>query len=164
MKRTIWGLGVVILVLFCANTLLADFVCVPAAAFKGWNEEEDFNIWYGQGIYLSKDSTNGPVYAELDLPDGAIIKSMRILYIDNSTSSMEARLMRTNLFNGDMDILFSATSTGESTSMGSAVDSSCSPASSYRKVYNNACSYCIRVYFNDFGTDLKLFGVTVEYE
>lgn len=164
MKKSLLGIGIVLVMLFCANTLLADFVCVPAAAFKGWSDAEDYSIYYGTGIYLRKTTTSGPVYADLLLPDGVVIKSIRLLCVDDGTSSLEASILRTNLFNGDLDTIFSVTSSSDTPAITSFVDSSCSPAASYRKVYNNACSYSVRVDFGSFGTEYKLYGVTVEYE
>lgn len=44
------------------------------------------------------------------------------------------------------------------------VDSTCSPAPSYRKVDNGACNYMIRLTFPDFGPSLALVGIPIEFD
>jgi hypothetical protein len=167
MKKKVLGIGVLVL-LFSATSLTADFVNIPASAFKGWSNTIDYNCVISPGSYFyfySPDGDDG-FLAEVHLPDGVKMKNMRLLYYDNdAVNDMECTLWRHNMFLPDCTAVFQVTSSGASTtSVRSAVDSSTSPNSN-RVVYNNVCTYTIRILMNSSGMNsIRLYGVTIEYE
>jgi hypothetical protein len=165
MKKKVLGIGVLVL-LFFTTSLMADFVNVPASAFKGWSNTIDYSCVISIGNYFyfySPDGDDGYL-AEVHLPDGVKMKNMRLLYYDNDGSNnMECTLYRHNMFAPDCTAVFSVTSTGAETTIRSAVDSTTSPNSN-RVVYNNVCTYTIRILLNSTGSNMRLYGVTIEYE
>jgi hypothetical protein len=139
----------------------ADFIHIPAASFTGDSSQLRVN----NGYYLYAQDSIGSLHAPVELPHGAIIKSMRIFFLDNhATGDLEVHLYRRNLYNGDYLELFYLESSGASNTDRFEVDSTIYPAPSYRRVYNNACQYYIKAYFGGYGTTLRLYGVTIEYE
>jgi hypothetical protein len=154
----IWAL--IFLFAFSASAARADFVNVPASAFRGDTESEDFNC---DGIYVVKPSTGGLLYASVNLPDGVVIKNMRLLYQDNSTDyNLTATLWRMNMFTGGSTALFLVSTSGASPTSQSLVDSTTSvPAN--RMVYNNVLQYCVSLYFHGGDSNIRVYGVTIEY-
>ncbi len=152
--------ALILLFVFSASTTRADFVNVPASAFRGDTESEDFDC---DGIYVIKTSTVGLLYASVYLPDGAVIKNMRLLYQDNSTHyNVTATLWRMNMFTGGSTALFLVSTSGASPTPQSLVDSTTSvPAN--RMVYNNVLQYCVSLYFNGGDSNIRVYGVTIEY-
>jgi hypothetical protein len=161
MKKMIRIGALIFLFVFSASFVMADWVTVPAAAFRGDKETTDFDINVGEVL---KTATNGYLYAPVNLPNGAIIKNMRLLYIDNSASyNVTAILYRTNLFTGINTSLFSVVTSGASTSRQYLVDSTTTYASD-RKVYTNVLQYNIQLYFSGGDSLIRVIGITIEYE
>ena len=138
----------------------ADFVHVPAS---------EFNITPSDGMYMGgqmvyKAGTIGYLTAPVLLPDGAVIKNIRVFYYDNDAEYLQVSLVRRNQFTDDMVSLFQVQTQGATSGFRSSVDSTCSPAPSYRKVYNNTCQYYMRAYFGTTGSSLILYGISIEYE
>lgn len=137
----------------------ADFSHIPASEFVSG----DAGVLYRSGSCVFMNSTYGFMVAPVDLPDGAIIKNIRVFYYDNSSESIELEFIRHNQFSGDRNILFSIVTQGQFNGSRSSVDSICSPAPSYRKVYNNTCQYYLKAQFGTEGGTLAIFGVSIEY-
>jgi len=142
-----------------APAVLADFIHIPASEF---NVSPSDGMFMG-GQFVYKTDTIGYLTAPVHLPDGAIIKNIRVFYYDNHVSSIQVSLYRRNQYTDDFTQLFYLQTAEAINSDRFAVDSTCSPAPSYRKVYNNACQYYLRVYFGATGNDLKIYGVAIEY-
>jgi hypothetical protein len=161
MKKMIRIGASIFLLVFSASLAMADWVNVPAAAFKADKESEDFDINAG---YVQKPTTDGYLYAPVNLPNGAVIKNIRLLYMDNSASyDVTAILIRANMYNNTTMALFQVSTSGASGTYQSLVDST-TPVAANRKVYNNVLQYAVQLYFSG-GDDLILvMGVTIEYE
>lgn len=136
-----------------------DFVHVPASEFN--ITPSDGMFMGGQMVY--KTGTLGYLTAPVHLPDGAVIKNIRVFYYDNSSYYMQVNLVRRNQFTDEMTSLFTVQTSGALDEYRSIVDSTCSPAPSYRKVYNNTCQYYMRAYFDTTGSNLILYGISIEY-
>jgi len=133
----------------------ADFVddMGAANAYDITNEE-----------YIIKTTASGTLVAPVHLPDGAIIKSVTVIYYDNDTSAIYWYLGRANKYTGTIDYLYTDYTPGTSTSIRSSVDYSCFPAPSYSQVINGACHYWIELRFYVVSTDLRVYGITIDYD
>jgi len=114
--------------------------------------------------YLIKTTAAGNLYAPVHLPDGAVIRSVTLVYYDNDAGSIYWYMGRCNKYTGVTDYLFTDYTPGASTAIRSSVDSSCSPAASYRKVYNGACHYWFELRFYVVSANLRAFGVVIDYD
>jgi hypothetical protein len=114
--------------------------------------------------YLIKTTAWGYLYAPVHLPDGAIIKSVTVVYYDNDSDSIYWYMGRANKYDGTVDYLFTDYTPGAVDSIRTSVDSSCSPAASYRKVYNGPCHYWVELRFYSVTTDLRVYGVIIDYD
>ena len=155
----------VFFVLLSSSYLMADFVNVPAAAFQS---VEDSGIRVSsRHAYIALGSTEQTLYAPVYLPDGAIIKNIRVQYMDNDAANdMTVELVQANTYLGTFSILLTETSSGASASVQSMVDSDCSPnAPSKRLVINSVLTWCIRVAVSAAGPGdtLRIYGVVIEY-
>lgn len=164
-KGRLFGCLVLILLL-SAPALLAEFVYVPASAFK--TQDESGGLWlegmYGQYVYRGS-AGQGWLYAPVLIPDGAVIKNAKLMYYDNG-GYMEFHFYRYNMYSGSAHMLFSGTTVGlpDSIEIRSLVDSSIPYAPSYRKVYANVLSYTVRVSLSQLGDTLRIYGFVIEYQ
>lgn len=160
MKKMIRIGALIFLLVFSASIAMADWVNIPAAAFRGDTEGEDFDI---DGNWVLKTTTAGYLYAPINLPNGVVIKNIRVFVYDNSASyDVTARVWVTNMFTGIGKELFSVSTSGSSTSVQALVDST-TPIAADRKVYNNVLQYCLQLNFSGGDSNIRVYGVTVEY-
>ena len=151
-----------IAILCPANTLQADFVNVPFSSFH--QGDAGFRHYTLASGYVFSPNNSVTLFAPVHLPDGVVIKNIRLSYLDNDGAfNIELSLKRMNMFSGELNTMFSTSSSGASGSMRTVVDSSCSPAASYRKVYNNACQYFLQVSLRTPSTQ-QIYAVTIEYQ
>jgi hypothetical protein len=161
MKRMVLG---ILVLLFLSALAMADHVSISASAFTAHSSGEGYSR-DSYGRYISKTISSGFLHAPVFLPDGCIIKNIRLNCIDNSdTGYVSAYLFRTNHFNGTYTLLFSASSSGAASSpdMQWFVDSTCSPAS-YRQVRNGSLTWHLCLAFTEADTDIKAYSVQIEY-
>lgn len=114
--------------------------------------------------YLLKTTASGYLIAPIHLPEGAIIRSVRVVYYDNDTDAIYWYVGRANKYTGDKDYLFTAYTDGAVDAIRSSVDSSCQPAASYRKVYNGSCHYWVELRFYSVTSDLRVYGVVIDFD
>ncbi len=133
----------------------ADFVDDMGApnAFDITNEE-----------YIIKTTATGTLVAPVHLPDGAIIKSVTVVYYDNDASAIYWYMGRANMWTGTVTYLFTDYTPGASTAIFASVDNTCSPAPSYSKVITGACQYWIELRFYVVSSNLRVYGVTIDYD
>ena len=161
MKKLLRMSVFLILLVGCVSLASADFVSVSFADFKGDTETEEFDI---NKNWVEKETANGHLYAGVNFPNGAVIKNMRVLLLDNSADyDVTARFIRANMYLGAGDFIFQVTSSGASTAVQSLVDSSTGLASN-RKVYNNVLNYGVQLDFDGGDGLIRVYGVVFEYE
>ena len=158
----LFSIGAVLLM--TAPALQADFTTVSPGEFH--RAEGNYEVVQGSGfMYVRATFTSGSLWAGVNLPDEAVIKNVRMTcYDNNNLLNLGFKLFRVNIFTGDWDEIFGLTTGFLSTDIRVLVDSTCSPAPSYRKVYNNALNYYIRIDFDGPSADLRVYGITIEYE
>jgi hypothetical protein len=153
--------------LFLLSVAQAGIVNVPLNCIRSWNDDSNQLAFICTGptaVYLYKDTSADNLYAPVYLPDGAIIKNIRVMYMDNDASGdVYAILFRSNMYTGTRDTLLQVQSSGASSAIQNMVGSTCTPPS-LRLVNNAACQYFLRLYFTSFGTDLRIYGVAIEYQ
>jgi hypothetical protein len=163
MKRKV--LGMMIVLTFFGSLAHADFVNIPPSEFRSWNDDSNqlFMAPSGWAEYCLKDTTTGAIVAPVHLPNGAIIKNMRVMYIDNDgTHNIQAILRRVNMYTGNGVHIFDITSSGLSPSIRTMIDSS-APSGAIRLVSNSVLQYYVMIYFTAPSADLRLYGVVIEY-
>jgi len=142
----------------------ADKISIGPADFMDPGDASDALGIGGWCEYVYKDTEMGNLYAPVHLPDGCVIMNIRLVYFDtDADDDVDCHLIRRNKFSGATQPLFSTSSSGFLAGSRSIVDSSCVPASN-RLVNNGACTYFINLYFSDWGTDLRVYSVTIEYQ
>jgi hypothetical protein len=163
MKNMFVGMAIL---LFSTSLILADHVNVPASAFTG---RDSFVLYtrstYGEYVYITSGGS-GYLTAPVILPDGVKIKNIRLHFVDNTNSGyIQVHLARLNHFTGSSDNVFSV-STNPVTSSPSiqwGVDSTASPANSYRMVQNGQVTWNVSAYFSLAGSNLRIYSVQIEY-
>jgi hypothetical protein len=161
MKKAFLG---ILILLFFASLTMADHVSISAAAFNGHYQGEGYSR-DSYGNYITKTISSGFLHAHVSLPDGCVIKYIRLNCIDNSNSGhIIAYLVRENHFTGVYSLLFSASTDGAASSpnMQWFVDSTCSPPS-HRQVQNGAVTWHLCLLFTEAGTELAVHSVQIEY-
>jgi len=151
--------------LLSGSYLMAEFVNVPSAAFQSQGDSGiEISSRYA---YIALGSTEQILYAPVYLPDGAIIKNMRVQYLDNdATFDISVELVQANTYAGTYTVLLNATSAGASPNVQSMVDSDCSPnAPSKRLAVNAVLTWVIRVNMGapGLGNSTRIYGVVIEY-
>jgi len=163
MKKVFLG---ILILLFSSSFILAYHVNVAASAFTGGMSTIPYaRTNYGEYIYIPSGST-GYLTAPVILPEGAKIKNIRLHFIDNTDSGyIEVHLTRLNHFTGTTLNVFSVTTDGltSSSSVQWVVDSTASPANSYRQVQNGQVTWNLYAYFSATGSDLRIYSVQIEF-
>jgi hypothetical protein len=163
MKKVFLG---ILILLFSSSFALAYHVNVAASAFTGRDSTIPYTrSTYGEYIYIPSGST-GYLTAPVILPEGAKVKYIRLHFIDNNDSGyIELHLNRLNHFNGASQNVFSVTSDGlpSNSSIRWVVDSSASPANSYRQVQNGQVTWNLYAYFSATGSDLRIYSVQIDF-
>jgi hypothetical protein len=73
---------------------------VPASSFTKIVSNTTSTLYtYAHRVYMTAGATDGLV-APLNLPHGAVIKSMRIIFLDNSDYNIRVQLLRTEIAYG----------------------------------------------------------------
>jgi hypothetical protein len=138
---------------------------VAASAFTGLNSTVAYTrTGYSEYVFVTSGAT-GQLTAPVTLPDGAKIKNIRLNFADNTDSGhIQVQLMRLNNFTGGITDVFSVTTEGltSSSSVQWVVDSTASPANSYRQVQNGQVTWHIYAYFSATGSDLRIYSVQIE--
>jgi hypothetical protein len=139
---------------------------VAASAFTGINSTVAYTrTGYSEYVFLTSGDS-GHLTAPVTLPDGAKIKNIRLNFLDNTDSGhIQVHLVRLNHFTGSTTNVFSVTTDGltSSSSVQWVVDSSASPANSYRQVQNGQVTWHIYAHFSATGSDLRIYSVQIEY-
>jgi hypothetical protein len=151
MKKVFLG---ILILLISSSFVLAYHVNVAASAFTGGMSTIPYSRTnYGEYIYIPSGS-DGYLTAPVILPEGA-----------TDSGHILVHLVRLNHFNGSTTNVFSVTTDGltSSPSVQWVVDSSASPASSYRLVQNGQVTWNLYAYFSTTGSDLRIYSVQIEF-
>ena len=155
-----------VIILFSTSFILAEYVNVPASAFTGRDSSVPYTrSTYGEYVYITSGGS-GYLTAPVILPDGVIIKHVRLNFIDNTDSGyVQVHLVRLNHFNGSSANVFSITTEGStsSSSVQWALDFTASPADSFRKVQNGQVTWNIYAHFSSSSSDLRIYSVQIQY-
>ena len=156
--------GCVLMSLLIVPMAQAQRISIPPGAFRSFSDAQYDLTIEGWGTSVVKNTIISSLIAPVFLPDGAIIKNIRVMYLDNTVTFMQVWLCRVNMFTELKEDIFDVTSSGQSASIRSMVDSSC-PIPAWRLVNNGACQYFVRVHFDSCDTSvLKLYGISIEYQ
>jgi len=158
-----------LLVFFCvagflliAPGLRAEFVNVSPAAFTSLDGTAGAaNGIFGQ--YVIKSGSAGWLYAPVNLPDGVVIKNIRVHYYDNAAADLGVNFVRVNHFIPDYNTVFYVESSGASTSHQWKTDSTHDTVAAHRLVSNGACTYFIVAVMPAASSDLRIYSVQIEY-
>jgi hypothetical protein len=166
MRKYLFGFGVMVfMVLFLMSPLAADHVNVPATAFASGSSTFDA-LWPIAADYIYLGGTgNGSLYAPVYLPDGVIIKNMRVVYWDGDVDhDLKVELKRQNVFTpGSTDVVFDFLSSGDTSAVQYGIDST-TPINAYRKVQNGPVTWYIIVHFGEATTSLRVYSIQIEYK
>jgi hypothetical protein len=161
MKKTFLG---ILILFFLASFIMADHVSISASAFTGHSHSTGYSR-DSYGRYIAKTIFSGYLHAQVTLPDGCVIKNIRLNCVDNSDNGhILVNLVRVNHFTADYSLLFTASSDGATSSPNIQwfVDSTCSP-NSYRQVINGAVTWHLCLLFTEADTELHVYSVQIEY-
>lgn len=128
--------------------------------------EKQIRVWnWGAYMYQEPTGTHPWVYARVDLPDGAVIKWMKVHFYDNAAGPfMRVYLRRANKYNGISNVIYGVIASALSPSILTETDSA--PTNPAHTLVNlNVFNYYIMLQFDGHGgSDLRLYGVTIGYQ
>lgn len=130
--------------------------------------EKQIRIWnWGVNMFQETTATHPWYYARVDLPDGAIVKWMKVHFVDNASGPyMRVYLRRANKYNGISDVIYGVScASSVSTSIQTFTDASPNNAA-WTLVNLNVFSYYIMMDFHsgNGGDQIRLYGITIGYE
>lgn len=148
--------------LAAAPGLFADFVNVPPAAFTTLDGTS--NVSGGAfAQYAYKSPPTGWLYAPVNLPDGVVIKNIRVHYYDNAVADLGVIFVRVNHFIPDFSQVFYVESSGASTNHQWKTDSTHNTVAAHRLVNNGVCTYFIVAVMPEASSDMRIYSVQIEY-
>lgn len=146
------------------DSKLGTAISIPAAAFTPrFPASTVYEIGSGAQLFAT-GGTSDAFVAPVQLPNGAIIQSIRAAVWDNSTSSLSVELVRNDMLNPAFSTLFSVASVGASPSTVILVDSTSSVPSPV-----NNLTHAYFVYVTCPGSwatemsNLRFQGITITY-
>lgn len=167
-KKMLKTFFLVSLLLIATGIGLADFLTIPATAFRPWNTDTG-GIYY-VGIYSNnryvytkeQAGTSGYLYAPVYLPHGVRIDNMILFYYDNhATADIVCRLVKNYQLSDNAEYLFTAESSGAMDSIQYTGDWTLDQGN--RFINNNSHQYVVRVQLEAASSNLKLYGVQIRY-
>lgn len=173
-KKTLFlFLGVVCILLLSSSIAEAQVKYATVSPCEFVSElhlENQFRIWnWGNYLYPEPTATHRWIYARVDLPEGAIIKWMKVHYYDNVIGPyMVVSLRRANKYNAISEVVYAADLAG-SNSTALRVFTDLSPSHPARTLVSlNVFNYYLVVDMSGDGTfagsQLRLYGVTIGYQ
>jgi hypothetical protein len=146
----------------------ADHYTVSANDFTTGDGTSNMFIGYW-GEFVRRNSTAGYLFAPVHLPSGAIVKNMRIMYVDNDAANdMVIYLGFFNHFTinpaaqNKIDI-FQYITNGSSSNVRIAVKSAHQRMAADRVIRNNTCTYFIQVNFTAASDLQRIYSIQIEY-
>jgi hypothetical protein len=168
MKKILCLGCVVICLAVFPSTVSADHYTVSADDFKPGDGTS--NMWLGYwGEFVRRNTTAGYLFAPVHLPSGAVVKNMRIMYVDND--AVNDMVIYFSFFNhftinpsamNQIDI-FQYITNGASGSVRTAVKSTHQRMAADRLIKNNTCTYFIGVDFTAASDNQRIYSIQIEY-
>jgi hypothetical protein len=164
MKKAIFVSAVVFLLFLLQATSYADHISIGPAAFTPAQEHNDIYI-AADGSYFQTSDSYSIFFAQVFLPQGAIIDGMFFFYTDNNSGAdcyMACDLKRLNYDTGTTQEMFRVTTPGADSSVRHIADWTLYQGQ--REVRNQSFAYYVKVWFNNTaGGNLKFHGVRIHY-
>jgi len=158
----------VFVLLILTGICLADYLTVPATAFRAWNTNPDSIYYVGtysnnRYIYTEMQAgTSGYLYAPVYLPHGVRIDNMILFYRDNhATADIVCRLTKNYQLSDNFETLFQVETSGQSTAIQYLGDWSLNEGNRY--INNNTHQYTVRIQLEAASSELKCYGVQIRY-
>ena len=107
-KRSLMILGMVCLFLFLSSVARAETLSVPASSFIAQGHQAgqlQLNNDWGDHMWRQAGATEDWFYAPVNLPHGAIVKGLRLHFVDNSVYSISCTLGRVNKLYGSITLV-----------------------------------------------------------
>jgi hypothetical protein len=170
-KKTLsFSLGAICILLFFSSVATAQdkYVTVgPCEFVSELHMEKQIRVWnWGVNMFQETTATHPWYYARVDLPDGAIIKWMKVHYVDNASGPyMKVYLRRANKYNGISDVIYGVSASAVNPAILTSTD--LTPGNPAWTLVNlNVFNYYIMMKFEDGngGGDVRLYGVTIGYQ
>jgi len=175
MKKRILLISIMFCFMFICMSLEdthAEYISVPAAAFKGATESDNYIIvttsghWYlgGAQHYISKVGDSGKLVAPVNFPMSyAMVTQMKVNLFDYTNKGrVVVRLIRVNLDTGDWNTVYKVDS-GKVKTPGSIIKTDNTGSS--RTIDNGKYAWFLEAHFINPGQDLELavFSARLEY-
>lgn len=169
MRKKLLGTFFLVFLLFIsAGISMADFLAVPASAFRGWVTDPGSIYFVGvrsnsRWIYTeTQPGDSGYCYAAVNLPHGVRIDNLILFYRDNhATADIECALFKNYQIGDISEELFKVKTSGQSTSIQYLGDWTLNQGVRY--INNNTHQYTIRIQFEAASSNLKCYGVQVRF-
>jgi hypothetical protein len=159
--------GMICLIFFSSVMVKGDVYSVSPCEFVPESQaEKQLQIWnWGAYMYRQSTSTEQWYYAPLHLPDGVIIKWLRIHFYDNyEYQYLSVALRRVNKYTKVSEVIYDVSSLGASTET-VRYETDYSPTiPALTKVNNGACTYFLMLRMTSYDPGLQLVGVTIGYQ
>jgi hypothetical protein len=155
--QLIMGIGVLLLFTVSVSFSQAYFVSLSGTGFLGQTEIEDWSHVEG---YVYKPTSTGWVDAQIVFPDDLrYIERMSITYYDfMTTGEIKVELVKKNRWDGTTTVI-ATKSTGQ-LAAANVVQTTSVILGTGRGINNANFIYYIRVYFNNFGANLRFHSVS----
>ena len=130
-----------------------------------WYTWNPYPILFHSGSYVNSGVAAYDYIIPVQIPQGKIIKNMRVVFIDNdgtSGANLTVTFRRINKYTGQEDDIYEInTGSYPALEIIQAQSDTSATKPSYIGIVNNSCSYYIMVHFGAANTNLKFFGVTL---
>lgn len=172
LKKSIFILCVFCLLFFVSalSYIQAEYISIPAGAFRGETEYEAYRIsfpihWYlGAGSHLiQKEDNKGYLIAPVYFPMSYVSAiKMRVSMFDNTnTGFIKVSLIRVDCETGEWDVVYKVTS-GKAAKPGGVTKTDAVGAP--KSVDNSKYAWILRAWFNKADDNLALYSVRIEYQ
>jgi len=120
--------------------------------------------YFGAYIYRDALAEENLFFAPVHIPDGVIIKWVRLHYWDKRAENIECRLYRSNKFTETWEIIYVVFSSGNEN--GVRHTTKIVPYCTACTLTNiGVCNYYVTIdYKNAFNASLRVLGITIGYE
>ncbi len=148
----------------------AEYVSVPAAAFRGITENTAYHVvttpgfWYKgtPGHYVGKNQNPGKLIAPVNFPVsyGTVTQMRTSLYDSTDKGRIILRLIRVDLETGEWTVVYKVNS-GKAAKPGGMIKTD--SQGNNTGIDNSKYAWFLEADFNKAGEDLWLFSVRIEY-
>jgi hypothetical protein len=168
LKKKIFLISTIIILIFCSSVIVDGEVysVSPCEFIPESHGEKQLQVWnWGTYMFRQATSTEQWYYAPLHLPDGVILKWLRIHFYDNyDFQYINVTLRRVNKYTKTNEVIFDVSSLGSST-LPVRYETDYTPAvPAWSKVNLGACAYFLMLRMTSYDTGLQFVGATIGYQ